>query len=305
MNAAERLAAASEPLGQLPAATGDGKFGAANVFHRGTEGPEVSEAQLIGSSTQARGEGSLAGRVVLVTGASRGIGAAIALAAGRAGADVAVAYNVHADGAERVAGEIRSLGRQAATFQADLADVAQAKAMVQRVEERFGAIDGLVNNAGIMPQSPFLEIDEREWDLVLRTDLTAAFACSQAALPGMLERGRGSIVMITSRLGQIGFAGVAHYSAAKAGMVALAKSIAREFGSRGIRANAVAPGVTITDMGSQVTEGEVGRRRMAELPLGRFAMPDEVAGAVIFLLSDDAALFLGQTLNPNCGGYMP
>ena len=265
----------------------------------------MDEAPLIGSSTHARGEGSLAGRVVLVTGASRGIGAAIALAAGREGADVAVAYNVHADEAESVAGKIRSVGRNAATFQADLADLSQAKVMVKCVEEHFGAIDVLVNNAGIMPQSPFLEIDEHEWDLVLRTDLTAAFACSQAALPGMLERGHGSIVMITSRLGQIGFAGVAHYSAAKAGMIALAKSIAREFGSRGIRANAVAPGVTITEMGSQVTDGEVGRRRLAELPLGRFGMPDEVASAVVFLLSDDSALFLGQTLNPNCGGFMP
>lgn len=240
-----------------------------------------------------------------MTGASRGIGAAIALAAASAGADVAVAYNVHAEEAEHVAGEIRALGRNADTFQADLAVASQARAMVQRVERRFGRIDGLVNNAGIIRESPFLEIGDDEWDLVLRTDLTAAFACSQAALPGMLERGRGSIVMITSRLGQIGFAGVAHYSAAKAGMIALAKSIAREFGSRGIRANAVAPGVTITDMGSQVMDGEVGRRRLAELPLGRFGMPDEVASAVVFLLSDDAVLFLGQTLNPNSGGYMP
>ncbi len=248
---------------------------------------------------------ALAGQVVLVTGASRGIGAAIALAAASAGADVAVAYNVHADEAERVAGEIRARGRDADTFQADLADASQARAMVQQVERRFGRIDGLVNNAGIVRESPFLEIADDEWDLVLRTDLTAAFACSQAALPGMLERGRGWLVMIASRLGQIGFAGVAHYSAAKAGMIALAKSIAREFGARGIRANAVAPGVTITEMGSQVMDGEVGRRRLAELPLGRFGMPDEVAGAVVFLLSDDAALFLGQTLNPNCGGYMP
>jgi 3-oxoacyl-[acyl-carrier protein] reductase len=176
---------------------------------------------------------------------------------------------------------------------------------VRRVEERFGRLDGLVNNAGIMPQSPFLELAEAEGELVLRTDLTAAFACSQAALPGMLERGRGSIVMISSRLGQIGFAGVAHYSAAKAGLIALAKSIAREFGAQGVRANAVAPGVTVTDMGAQVMEGEVGRRRMAELPLGRFAQPDEVAAAVVFLLSDASATFLGQTLNPNCGGYMP
>jgi 3-oxoacyl-[acyl-carrier protein] reductase len=140
---------------------------------------------------------------------------------------------------------------------------------------------------------------------VLRTDLGSAFACSQAAIPGMLRRGQGSIVMISSRLGQIGFAGVAHYSAAKAGMIALAKSLSREFGARGVRANAVAPGVTVTAMGASVMDGEVGRRRMAELPLGRFATPEEVAAPVIFLLSDASATFLGQTLNPNCGGFMP
>ncbi len=252
-----------------------------------------------------RGEAPLADRVVLVTGASRGIGAAVARGAGKCGADVALGYHVQAAAADNIAREIRDLGGRAETFEADLADVGQAREMVRRVEERFGAIDGLVNNAGIMPQSPFLEIDDREWDLVLRTDLAAAFACSQAALPGMLERGRGSIVMVSSRLGQIGFAGVAHYSAAKAGLIALAKSISREFGQRGIRANAVAPGVTVTEMGSQVMEGEVGRRRMAELPLGRFGMPEEVADTVTFLLSDAASLFLGQTLNPNAGGYMP
>ena len=137
----------------------------------------------------------------------------------------------------------------------------------------MGPVDGLVNNAGIFPQTPFLEITDTEWSEVLATDLTAAFTCTQAVLPGMLEKGAGAIVMISSRLGQIGFAGVAHYAAAKAGMIALAKSISREFGGQGIRANAVAPGVVVTDMGATVMEGEVGRRRMAELPLGRFGHP--------------------------------
>ena len=247
----------------------------------------------------------LAGRLILVTGASRGIGAAIAVAAARAGADVAVAYLSDADEADAVAEQVRALGRRAGIFGADLADPAQARAMVGRVLDEMGPVHGLVNNAGIMPQSPFLEISDAEWAEVLSTDLTAAFACSQAVLPGMLELGSGSIVMISSRLGQIGFAGVAHYSAAKAGLIALAKSIAREFGQQGIRANAVAPGVVVTDMGAQVMDGEVGRRRLAELPLGRFATPPEIADTVVFLLSDAAALFLGQTLNPNSGGFMP
>jgi 3-oxoacyl-[acyl-carrier protein] reductase len=177
--------------------------------------------------------------------------------------------------------------------------------MVGRVIERMGPIDGLVNNAGIMPQSPFLEISDEEWNQVIATDLTGAFACSQAVLPGMLERGKGSIVMISSRLGQIGFAGVAHYSAAKAGVMALAKSISREYGHQGIRANCVSPGVIITDMTSaDVITGEVGRKRMAELPLGRFGQPEEIADAVVFLLSDASSLFLGQTLGANSGGLM-
>jgi 3-oxoacyl-[acyl-carrier protein] reductase len=177
--------------------------------------------------------------------------------------------------------------------------------MVARVQDELGPVHGLVNNAGVMPQSPFLEISDAEWNRVLSVDLTGAFACSQAVLPGMLEQGSGAIVMISSRLGQIGFAGVAHYSAAKAGLIALAKSISREFGGRGIRANAIAPGVVVTDMGAQVMDGEVGRKRMAELPLGRFGTPPEIAETAVFLLSDASSLFLGQTLNPNAGGFMP
>ncbi len=242
---------------------------------------------------------------MLVTGASRGIGAATALAAAREGADVAIGYHFEDECATGVADEVRALGRRADTFCADVSNFTDAQEMVRRVEQDFGPIDGLVNNAGVMPQSPFLDMTEEEWNLVLKTDLTAAFACSQAAIRGMLKRGRGSIVMVASRLGQIGFPGVAHYSAAKAGMIALAKSISREFGQQGIRANAVAPGVTITDMGSQVTDGEIGRKRMAEMPLGRFGMPEEVAESIVFLLSDKSALYLGQTLNPNSGGFMP
>jgi 3-oxoacyl-[acyl-carrier protein] reductase len=250
-------------------------------------------------------DGSLSGRLVLVTGASRGIGRAIALRAARAGADVAVAYHEHAAEAQAVADEVRNLGGRSATFAADLSDAAQAREMVATVERELGPIEGLVNNAGIMPESPFLEISDAEWNQVIKTDLTAAFACSQAALPGMLERGSGSIVMISSRLGQIGFAGVAHYAVAKAGLIALAKSIAREFGPQGVRANAIAPGVVVTDMGSQVMDGEVGRRRLAELPVGRFGRPEEIAETAVFLLSDASSLFFGQTLNPNGGGYMP
>lgn len=249
--------------------------------------------------------GALDGRVVLVTGGSRGIGASVARLAAEAGANVALSFATDADRAAAVGREVEALGREALTVRADVSRRAEVDALVAATRDRFGRVDGLVNNAGVMPESPFLEIGDDEWEEVIRTDLFGAFYTCQAALPIMLEQGSGAIVNIASRLGQIGFAGVAHYSAAKAGLIGLTKSLAKEFGGRGIRVNAVAPGVTITDMGSQVTEGEVGRRRQAELPLGRFGQPDEVANAVIFLLSDASVLFLGQTLNPNAGGYMP
>ncbi len=248
---------------------------------------------------------ALSGQVVLVTGASRGIGAAVANACAEAGADVAVGYLHGVEGAESTVEAIRSRGRQAEAFPADVSDPGQVGALVAGVLERFGRIDGLVNNAGVMPESPVADMTVEEWERVLAVDLTGAFLCSRAVLPGMLDRGSGSIVMISSRLGQIGFAGLAHYAAAKAGLIALAKSLAREVGPKGVRVNTVAPGVTVTDMTTDVIQGEVGRKRLAELPAGRFAEAEEVAASVVFLLTDAAALYHGQTLCPNGGGYMP
>jgi 3-oxoacyl-[acyl-carrier protein] reductase len=177
--------------------------------------------------------------------------------------------------------------------------------MIEAAQKRFGRIDALVNNAGVMPESHVVDMEVEEWREVLDVDLTGAFLCSRAVLPAMIERGSGSIVMITSRLGQIGFAGVAHYAAAKAGLAGLVKSLAKEVGPAGVRVNAVAPGVTITDMTTDILSGEVGRRRLAELPAGRFATAEEVAASVVFLLTDAAALYHGQTLCPNGGGHMP
>jgi 3-oxoacyl-[acyl-carrier protein] reductase len=176
---------------------------------------------------------------------------------------------------------------------------------VAQVIDRFARIDGLVNNAGLTQVSPFLEITPEVWDSVLRTDLTAAFHTCRAALPSMLARGSGSIVNIASRLGQMGVAETAAYSAAKAGLIGLTRSLAREVGSKGVRVNAVAPGVIVTDMTEDLVESDEGRRRMRDMALGRFGRPEEVADAVVFLLSDASSLFTGQTLNPNAGGYMP
>jgi 3-oxoacyl-[acyl-carrier protein] reductase len=247
----------------------------------------------------------LAGRVVLVTGSSRGIGAEVAVKAAAEGARVAVHYHRSPEGAQRTVERARELGAEAEAFGADLADGAAAERLVADVIDGFGRLDGLVNNAGRTQVGPFLEIEPEEWEAVLRTDLTAAFHTSRAALPSMVERGDGAIVNVASRLGQMGITETAAYSAAKAGLIGLTRSLAREFGPKGIRVNAVAPGVTITEMTTDLVDSEAGRARLRDMPLGRFGRADEVAEAVVFLLSDRASLFLGQTLNPNGGGYMP
>lgn len=249
--------------------------------------------------------GALAGRVVLVTGSSRGIGAEIAAKAAEEGATIAVHYRASADGASRTVDRVKELGGESAAFQADLTDGAQAEGLVKQAIDRFGRLDALVNNAGLTQVGPFLEIDPNQWNAVIATDLTAAFHTCRAALPSMVERGSGAIVNVCSRLGQMGIAETAAYSAAKAGLIGLTRALAREFGPHGIRVNAVAPGPIATDMTEDLLESEEGRRRLRDLPLGRFGRPDEVANAVVFLLSDASSLFLGQTINPNSGGYMP
>ncbi|HEX7345966.1 MAG TPA: 3-oxoacyl-ACP reductase family protein [Candidatus Limnocylindrales bacterium] len=249
--------------------------------------------------------GLLADRVVLVTGSSRGIGAEIAAKAGAEGAVVAVHYVQSREGADRTLARVREAGGSGDRFAADLADGAQAERLVADVIERFGRIDGLVNNAGMDQRGATLELSPDEWDRVIATNLTACFRTIRAALPAMLEQGSGSIVNIASRLGQMGIPETAAYSAAKAGLIGLTRSLAREFGTKGVRINAVAPGVTITEMTTDLVESEAGKARLRDMALGRFGRADEVAEAVIFLLSDRASLFTGQTLNPNAGGYMP
>jgi 3-oxoacyl-[acyl-carrier protein] reductase len=248
---------------------------------------------------------ALAGRVVLVTGSSRGIGAEVAAKAGAHGATVAVHYLTSPDGAARTAERVREFGGQADLFMADVSVGEQAEQLVEDVIERFGRIDGLVNNAGRTQVGPLSTITSEEWDAVISTDLSAAFHTSRIAIPQMLEQGSGAIVNVCSRLGQMGIAETAAYSAAKAGLIGLTRSLAREFGGRGVRINAVAPGFTLTEMTADLANTEEGQRRLRDMPLGRFGKAEEVADAVIFLLSDSSSLFLGQTLNPNAGGYMP
>jgi 3-oxoacyl-[acyl-carrier protein] reductase len=250
--------------------------------------------------------GALEGRVVLVTGSSRGIGAAVARRAAEEGATVAVHFRTGAAKADKVVADARAAGaKDAAAFHADLSDGDAAERLVEDVVAAFGRLDGLVNNAGMDQRGPTLDLTPDEWDAVIATNLTASFRTMHAAIPVMLGQGSGSIVNIASRLGQMGIAETAAYSAAKAGLIGLTRSLAREFGSRGVRINAVAPGVTITEMTTDLIESDEGQRRLRDMALGRFGRADEVAEAVIFLLSDASSLFLGQTLNPNAGGFMP
>lgn len=248
---------------------------------------------------------ALAGRVVLVTGSSRGIGAEVAVKAAAEGARVAVHYNRSAEGAGRTVARARDAGAEAASFASDISDGVQAEGLVAQVIDHFGRIDGLVNNAGLTQVGPFLEIQPADWDAVIATDLTAAFHTSRAAIPCMLENGGGAIVNMASRLGQMGIAETAAYSAAKAGLIGLTRALAKEFGPRGIRVNAVAPFVTVTDMTTELMDSDAGRARLRDAALGRFGRADEVADTVIFLLSDASSLYTGQTLNPNAGAYMP
>jgi 3-oxoacyl-[acyl-carrier protein] reductase len=248
---------------------------------------------------------ALEGRVVVVTGSSRGIGAEVAVKAASEGATVAVHFHTGAEAAERTLARVREAGGDGATFEADLEDGDQAERLVRAAIDRFGRVDGLVNNAGRTQVGGLLELEPGEWDAVIATDLTAAYRTSRAAIPGMVERGGGSIVNVASRLGQAGVARTAAYSAAKAGLIGLTRALAMEFGPTGVRVNAVAPGFTLTEMTADIADTDVGRQRLAAMPIGRFGRADEVADAVLFLLTDASALFTGQTLNPNGGGYMP
>jgi len=248
---------------------------------------------------------ALANRVVLVTGSSRGIGAAVAVKAGAEGASVAVHYKGFAEGADQTAKVINDAGARAEVFCADVSVGAQAERLVEEVIAKFGRLDGLVNNAGNTQVGPFLEIKTETWDEVIATDLSATFHTCRAAIPQMIEQGGGTIVNVASSLAQMGVTETAAYSAAKSGLIGLTRALAKEFGTRGIRVNAVAPFVTITDMTTDLVDSEAGKNRLRDAALGRYGRAEEVADTVIFLLSDAAALYMGQTLNPNAGAYMP
>jgi 3-oxoacyl-[acyl-carrier protein] reductase len=238
--------------------------------------------------------------VALVTGASRGIGAACARALASAGYDVAVGYAADTAGAEATAAAVRALGRAASVHQADVADEAQAAGLVEAAEEALGPLDAVVLNAGITRDGLAVRMSADDWNAVIDTNLSGAFFTARPALRGMLRRRAGSIVAVSSIVGLIGNPGQANYAAAKAGMIGMVRALAREAGGRGVRVNAVAPGYITTDMTAGLTD-EHRDALLGSTPLGRLGTPEDVAAAVAFLCSDDAAFITGAVL-PVDGG---
>lgn len=235
--------------------------------------------------------------VAIVTGAGSGIGRAIAVQLAAEGYKVLV-NDFRTEAAEAVAVEIGGLA-----CGGDVSNEADVAAMVAKAEASFGPVTHLINNAGHVHQGRFTELTVEEFDRMIAVHLRGTFLCTQAVLKGMLARGQGVIVNIASQLGQIGGIELVHYSAAKAGIIGLTKALAREVSAQGVRVNAVAPGPINTPLVRSLS-ADWQRAKAAELPLGRFGEPEEVAATVAFLCSPAASLFVGQTLGPNSGDVM-
>jgi len=237
----------------------------------------------------------LSGKNALVTGASRGIGAAIARELASRGAAVAVNYAGSAAAAEQVVAEIVAAGGRAVSLQADVSDASSANELVERAAAEFGSLDILVNNAGITRDGLIVRMSDDDWNAVIDTNLTGVFSVTRAAGKIMMKQRSGSIVNVTSVIGLVGNAGQANYAAAKAGVIGLTKSVARELAARGVRANAVAPGFIETDMTASLSDAVCDAAR-GQIALKRFGTAGDVAKAVAFLAGDDAAYITGQVL---------
>ena len=245
----------------------------------------------------------LDGKVALVTGGSRGIGRAIALKLAEEGAKVAINYAGNVKAAEEVKAAIEEKGGKALLVQADVSDSAAAEAMVASVVEAFGTVDILVNNAGITRDALFARMKEEDFNAVINTNLKGVFHCTKAVTKLMMKQRSGRIVNMASVVGVTGNAGQANYSAAKAGVIGFTKSVARELAGRGITVNSVAPGFIETDM-TAVLSDKVKEAMAEDIPLKRAGKPEDVANAVLFLASDNAAYITGQVLHVDGGMVM-
>lgn len=245
---------------------------------------------------------SLAGKTAIVTGAAQGIGRAIAEALAHAGADVAVA-DLDPGRSQDTVTAITKMGRRALNIKVNVADWNDAKAMVDQVVKEWGKVDILVNNAGITRDGLLLRMKEEDWNLVLQVNLNGTFHCTKAALQPMSKQRSGRIVNIASIVGAIGNAGQANYAASKAAVIGFTKSVAREYASRAVTVNAVAPGFIDTAMTQQLS-ADVKETLAKQIPLGRLGQPSDVAEAVKFLASDEAGYITGHVLHVNGGMHM-
>ncbi|MGG4041841.1 3-oxoacyl-[acyl-carrier-protein] reductase [Bacillus smithii] len=242
----------------------------------------------------------LEGKVALVTGASRGIGREIALEFAREGADVAVNYAGSEEKAREVAEEIKAMGRKALLVQCDVSNSQAVQDMIKSVVDHFGGLDILVNNAGITRDNLILRMKEEEWDAVINTNLKGVFLCTKAAARAMMKKRSGRIINISSIVGITGNPGQANYVAAKSGVIGLTKTTAKEFASRGITVNAIAPGFISTDMTEDLPE-EVKEAMIKQVPLARIGEPKEIARVALFLASPDSSYMTGQILRVDGG----
>ena len=242
----------------------------------------------------------LEGKTALITGAARGIGKAIALKFAQEGANIAFTDLVIDENGKQTEEEIAALGVKVKGYASNAADFAQTKEVVDQVKADFGTIDILVNNAGITKDGLMMRMSEAQWDAVINVNLKSAFNFINATLPIMLRQRSGSIINMSSVVGVSGNAGQVNYSASKAGIIGLTKSVAKEFGKRGIRSNAIAPGFIITDMTAQLSE-EVRKDWESKIPLHRGGTPQDVANVCLFLASDLSSYVSGQVLHV-CGG---
>ena len=242
-------------------------------------------------------------KIALVTGASRGIGKAIAIALAKAGATVVINYAGNANAAQEVATEIMENSGKAIVIQADVASAEAVESMVKMIVEQFGRIDILVNNAGITRDNLLMRMKESDWDDVMNTNLKGVYNCTKSISRIMMKQRYGKIVNMTSVVGLTGNAGQANYAAAKAGVIGFTKSVAKEFASRGINVNAIAPGYISTDM-TAVLSDEVKKDFAAKIPFGRIGQAEDVAEAVLFLVSDKSSYITGQTINVDGGMVM-
>ncbi|MGI9050455.1 MAG: SDR family NAD(P)-dependent oxidoreductase [Rubrobacteraceae bacterium] len=241
-------------------------------------------------------------RVALVTGAGNGIGRAVAEKLAKEGERVVV-NDLRGEAAKAVVARINDSGGSAAAAPGDVSDPESVERILEAAQEAYGPPEILVNNAGFLQQKRFTDLTVRDFDRMIAVHLRGTFLCTHAVLPNMISQGNGIIVNVASQLGQIGGVELCHYSAAKAGIIGLTKSLAREVSSQGVRVNAVAPGPINTELILGLSE-EWQQAKAAELPLGRFGEPWEVAETVAFLASDGATLYVGQTLGPNSGDVM-